>query len=440
MNPLALFIALLALVLGAIDTEAGVAGAALASAAVFAVPGSNRRRLVDEAAKISADIEALRSATPESEQETADIVGRIDELAKRADAINAELERENALDARLASLRKNVTGAAEPRGNDGPEQRSQHPEVRFGNRQVSDEARMLRIAQYLRGLRDGTIHARALSETGSAGAGPEFNPPTDLYSEVVNVINRQSLAAQLAFTLNTNSRVVDVPKLGAVTVDFVDELTAPTPQDPTTSKVSLTVYDAKAECDISNNLLDDSPIDVASTVTQAIGNGFAKFSDQVWLAGHVGKSIAGLYAGISAGRKQTVAAGSNISAANVGAIIGSIDPMIDGQFAWVVSGAGWGQLLALEGTRYVQPMVGGGAPVPVVWGAPVYKTDVLPAGVLAVYGAYRMTTAIAMRKEFSIVPLREIKARENTTVFLAHGRMGLANHDPSFAGAILQGT
>jgi HK97 family phage major capsid protein len=129
-----------------------------------------------------------------------------------------------------------------------------------------------------------------------------------------------------------------------------------------------------------------------------------------------------------------------ISAANVGAVIGSIDPVVMGDFAWVVSGAGWGQLLALEGTRFVQPMVGGGAPIPTVWGVPVYKSDLLPTNVLAVYGAFKMTTAIAMRKELAVTPLREIKARENQTVFLAHGRFGLANHDPSFAGAILQGT
>lgn len=400
---------------------------------------NRRRQLTDEAAKIHADIEALRSATPESDQEAADNLGRLGELEARADAIAVDLERENATDARLARLRTAASNATEQRGSGEGEARVARPS-QFGLRQVSDEARLLRIAQHLRGLRDGTIHARALSETGSAGAGPEFNPPVDLYSEVVNVINRQSLGAQLAFTINTNSRTVDVPKLAAVTADFVAELTAPTAQDPTTSKATLTVYDAKAEVDISNNLLDDSPIDVAGYVTQAIGNGFAKFTDTVWLQGHAGNSIAGLYAGISAGRKATVAAGSTISAANVGAVIGSIDPMVMGDFAWVVSAAGWGQLLALEGTRFVQPMVGGGAPVPTVWGVPVYKSDVLPANVLAVYGAFRMTTAIAMRSELSVVPLREIKARENQTVYLAHARFGLANHDPSFAGAILQGT
>jgi HK97 family phage major capsid protein len=403
-------------------------------------PVSNRRKLQDEASKIHSDIETLRSAAPESDQEQADNLGRLGELEARADAIAVDLERENATDARLARLRTAASNVAEHRGSDDPEKAKAQQLAQFGGSRYSDEARLLRISQYLRGLRDGTVQARALSETGSAGAGPEFNPPTDLYNEIVNIINRQSIGAQLATTIATNSRTVDVPKLGLVTADFVAENTAPTAQDPTTSKVSLTVFDAKAEVDISNNLLDDSPLDVAGYVTQAIGNGFAKFADTVWLQGHVGNSIAGLYAGIAAGRKATVAAGSVISATNVGAVIGSIDPMVLGDFAWVVSGAGWGQLLALEGARFVQPMVGGGAPIPTVWGVPVYKSDLLPANVLAVYGAFKMTTAIAMRKELAVTPLRELKARENQTVFLAHGRFGLANHDPSFAGAILQGT
>lgn len=437
MNPVALLFSVLLALVGWLSTDSGEAGTALAVAGVVV---SNRRRLQDEASKIHADIEALRSAAPESDQEQADNLGRLGELEARADAIAAELERENATDARLSRLRTAASNAAEHRGAGDGEQAKAPQLAQFGSSRYSDEARLLRVSQYLRGLRDGTIQARALSETGSAGAGPEFNPPVDLYNEIVNIINRQSIGAQLATTISTNSRTVDVPKLGAVTADFVAENTAPTPQDPTTSKVTLTVFDAKAEVDISNNLLDDSPLDVAGYVTQAIGNGFAKFADTVWLQGHVGNSIAGLYAGISAGRKATVAAGSTISAANVGAVVGSIDPMVMGDFAWVVSGAGWGQLLALEGTRFVQPMVGGGAPIPTVWGVPVYKSDLLPSNVLAVYGAFRMTTAIAMRKELSVTPLREIKARENQTVYLAHGRFGLANHDPSFAGAILQGT
>jgi HK97 family phage major capsid protein len=252
MNPLALLFSILLALVGWFSTDSGEAGAALAVAGLVV---SNRRRLQDEAAKIHGDIEALRSAAPESDQEQADNLGRLGELEARADAIAVDLERENATDARLSRLRTAASNAAEHRGSGEGEKPAAPQLAQFGRSIYSDEARLLRVAQCLRGLRDGTVSARALSETGSAGAGPEFNPQVDLYNEVVNVINRQSLGAQLAFTINTNSRTVDVPKLGLVTADFVAENTAPTPQDPTTSKVTLTVYDAKAEVDISNNLL-----------------------------------------------------------------------------------------------------------------------------------------------------------------------------------------
>jgi len=113
MNPLALFVALLALVMGALDTETGVAGAALASAAAVAVPaGGRRRKLTDEAAQIHKDLSTLRSVEPADEAEATSLSARVDELAKRADVVAGELEREAALDAKLARM---VTSA----GGDG---------------------------------------------------------------------------------------------------------------------------------------------------------------------------------------------------------------------------------------------------------------------------------------------------------------------------------
>jgi HK97 family phage major capsid protein len=442
MNPLAFLLAVLFAFAGWLSTDSGEAGASLAVAGLVV---SNRRRLQDEASKIHADIEALRSAAPESDQEQADNLGRLGELEARADSIAQELERENATDARLARLRTAASNAAEHRGSGGSENGERPQLESFGNVRISDEARAHRVGSWLRDLRDGRASSqelpdvRTLSEGGSAGSGPEFGPATELYSEVVNMINRQSLAAAVAFTLNTNATTVSVPKLGLVTADFVNSLTAPTAQDPTTSAVTLNVYDAKVQVDIENNLLNDSPIDVAGIVSQATANANAKFMDSVMFAGHAGKSIAGLYAGISSGRKRTVAAGGNISATDIGVVMGSVDPMVAGGFSWAVSGAGWGQLCALEGGRYVVPMVGGNGLLGTIWGVPVYKTDTLPSTVLAVYGAFRMTTAIAMRKELSITPLRELKALQNTTVFLAHTRFGLANHEPAYAGAIIQG-
>ena len=102
MNPLALVLAVLLAFVGWFSTDSGEAGVSLAVAGIVV---SNRRRLQDEAAKIHSDIEALRSAAPESDQEQADNLGRLGELEARADSIAVDLERENATDARLSRLR-----------------------------------------------------------------------------------------------------------------------------------------------------------------------------------------------------------------------------------------------------------------------------------------------------------------------------------------------
>lgn len=459
MNPLVMLLALLALVLGAIDTETGVAGAALATAAVVAVPtGGKRRKLSDEAAQINADLTALRSAEPANAEEAATMTARIDDLAKRADEIAGELEREKALDDRLARMRSAVGDHCDPL----PVPRGVHTSAapghlrklsRFGKQhdfESDDQAEAIGVMlrDIARGnrkevrwdgqrpeQRDGWGQTTPTYNT----AGAEYGPVTDLYSKVINKLNYSSKAMQLAFVKNTNARVVSLPKPGAVTFDFIDENTAATPQTPATSAANLTVFDARGEVGISNDLMDDSPIDVAMEFADFAALGIAKFIDSVWLSGHVGKSIAGLYAGVSAGRKQTVAAGSTISAANLQACVGAIDPLVpQDQLAWVVSGAGYGQLLTAG--NYIAPVIGSGAPVPQVWGAPVHRVAALPTNVLALYGNFNFTTAIAARKDLTITALREVRARENMTVMLMIQRFGLVNHAPEYCAAIIQGT
>jgi chromosome segregation ATPase len=108
MNPFALVLAVLLAFVGWLSTDSGEAGLSIA---ITGIVVSNRRRLQDEAAKIHSDIEALRSAAPESDQEQADNLGRLGELEARADSIAVELERENARLKRLVadlSLEKQI--------------------------------------------------------------------------------------------------------------------------------------------------------------------------------------------------------------------------------------------------------------------------------------------------------------------------------------------
>ena len=100
--------------------------------------------------------------------------------------------------------------------------------------------------------------------------------------------------------------------------------------------------------------------------------------------------------------------------------------------------AGYGQLLTAG--NYIAPLIGSETPVPQVWGAPVHRVAALPTNVLALYGNFNFTTAIAARKDLTITPLREVRARENMTVFLFIMRFGLLNHAPEYCAAIIQGT
>ena len=453
MNPLVLFIALIALVLGAVDAEAGIAGAALASAAVIAVP-SNRRRLTDEAAKIHSDLTALRAAEPKDADEATTMATRVDELAKRADEVAGEIERENRLDAILARGRAAVGDGCDPlnvpRGVHSAVGGEKRRLTRYGkphdfdsDDQAESVGRML--SDIAKGRRsqldvvDGRIESRDGWSNAGTNTGSDYAPVTDLHNKVINKLNYQSKALQLSFVKNTTSNKIAVPKPGAVTFDFIDENTAATAQSPSTSSATVSVFDARGEVGISNNLLDDSPIDVAMEFADFAALGAAKFMDSVWLSGHTGKSISGLYAGVSAGRKFTVAAGSTIAASHLQSCVGAIDPLVPfDQTAWVVSGAGFGQLLTAG--NYIPPVIGNERPAPVVWGSPVYRVAALPTNVLALYGNFNFTTAIAARKDLTITPLREVRARENMTVMLLIMRFGLVNHAPEYCAAIIQGT
>lgn len=435
--------------------DSSVVGLALAvPAALLAVPaGGKRRRLTDEAAKIHSDLSALRLVEPSTEEESATLAGRVDELAKRADVVAGELEREAALDLRMS--RMVVAGGGDgcdplqvPRGvHSGGEKRANRL-TRFGKPHEfeSDEAAES-VGKLLRGLRDGRqteirygdAEIRDGWSNAGTATGAEYGPVTDLYNRVINKLNYSSKALQLAFVKNTNSNRVSLPKPGAVTFDFIDENTAATAQTPATSAATLNVYDARGEVGISNNLLDDSPIDVAMEFSDFAALGAAQFIDNVWLSGHSAKSIGGLYAGVSAGRKTTVPVGTTMLPTHLQATVGAISPLVpQDQLAWVVSPAGWGQLLTAG--NYIAPLIGGQAPVPQVWGAPVHRVAALPTNVLALYGNFNFTTAIAARKDLTITPLREVRARENMTVFLFIQRFGLLNHAPEYCAAILQGT
>ena len=398
-----------------------------------------RRQLQDEAAKLTTDIEALRAVTPADDKEAGVVGERLEELTKRADTVLEQIEREDRLDAKLGGLRKTVTDPCENRAS---VEKVEAPKLEMFGRagEFEDRASAEKVGLFLRGLRDGREY-RAMGELSPTydGKGSEY-VPIELYNQVINRIKYSSVAMQQALVVNAMTNRITLPKVGDATASFVADGTATTDQDVTTSGVTVNVLEMRASIAVGNSLIDDSPIDVAALVTERLALAYAKKIDDAWLGGDSSTSpaIAGLYAGITSGNKVTIATGQRASAANLASLIGLVDPFVS-KTAFIVSAAGWADLFNIAAGQIGTMVFGGTTPTPTVWGIPVFKVKGLPSNVKAIYGDFEFTSAVAIKPNgLQITAARELLIRNNQTLFASVQRVGISNHAPEYAAALVQ--
>jgi HK97 family phage major capsid protein len=400
-----------------------------------------RRKLQDEAAQLANQIEELRALAPKDDAEAATIAERIDTAAKRAEQIEPELSREAALDARLKSLRATVTDACEHRdalvAKETPTvERAEAAAVHgFGSRK---EAREVGVA--LRGLMRG--ETRAMGDA-STGAGAEY-VVTQLYNAVINILKYQSVAFQVASTFETNSNRITFPKVGEISATPISENTDTSDTDISTSGATCNVLDWRTSVAVSNNLLEDSPVDVAGLVASRLAYGYAKSIDKAWLQGYSsgGVTIGGLHDGItgysSGSNVVTVAKTANTTVNNFADIVGKIDPYAINP-SWVVGAAGWAEVMKVSATLLNANIVN--ATTAQLWGSTVRKAYNMPANVYAIYGDFGFTTAIAMKPAgLQITAARELLIRKNATLFVGIQRFGILNHAPEFGASLVKAT
>ena len=400
-----------------------------------------RRLLQDEAASLANTIEELRAIAPKDDAEAATIAERIDSAAKRAGEIEPELAREASLDARLNSLRSTVVDACEHRdalqAKEAPTvDRAEAAAIHgFGSRK---EAREVGVA--LRGLMRGETRAMGDSST---GAGAEY-VVTQIYNAVINILKYQSVAFQVASTFETNSNRITFPKVGEISATPISENTDSTDTDISTSGATCNVLDWRTSVAVSNNLIEDSPVDVAGMVASRLAYGYAKSIDKAWLQGFSsgGVTIGGLYDGVtgysSGSNVVTVAKTANTTVANFADVVGKIDPYAINP-SWVVGAAGWAEIMKVSATLLNANIVN--STTAQLWGSTVRKAYNMPANVYAMYGDFGFSTAIAMKPAgLQITAARELLIRKNATLFVGIQRFGILNHAPEFAAALVKAT
>jgi HK97 family phage major capsid protein len=403
---------------------------------------SNALRLLkDDAAAIASQIEELRQLTPANDVESASIAERIDGLVSRSEKILPQMERERALDSRIANLRSTVVDACEHRDAlSNGDVATIEAAGSIAKRAFGSTAEARKVGLGLRAIARG--ETRAMGETNS-GYGSEY-VVTQLYGAVVNLLKYTSQAFQVASTFETNSNVITFPKVGEITAAFVAENADSTDQDIATSGASCTVRDMRASVPVSNSLIEDSPVDVAGLVAERIAYGYAKGIDSVWLKGYSagGITVTGLYDAItgynSGSNVVTVAKTVATTVGNFADLVGKIDPYAINP-SWVVGSAGWAEIMKVSSTLLNANITEGTQAS--LWGVPVRKSYTMPANVYAMYGDFGFTTAIAYKPAgLQITAARELLIRKNATLFVGIQRFGVLNHAPEFGGALVKAT
>jgi HK97 family phage major capsid protein len=401
------------------------------------------RTLQDESAKVIAELETLRSFSSDNAEEVATAQARIDELSARSDKIAADVQRELALDAKLAALRTVISSDSDARGvvAPEPEQKDLAAEIRSGVKAFSSAKAAAAVGGYLRQLYTGEIRAMGETSTTYDLLGAEF-VVKELYNAIVNRLQYSSVALQLATVVRPNGQKISFPKVGDATASFVAEGVATSDQDIATSAADLTLYELRASVAVSRSLIEDSPIDVAGLVAERFALAYASKFDATWLGGNASSpSITGLAASVAGGNTITVGVSAATTVANLADVVGKVDETLMGSASWVCSKAGWVDLMKLWAAQQTTMTVGGGRIVPTIFGAPVYLVKGLPATTLALYGDFSMASAVGLKASgLEIEAGREILMRNRQVLYVANTRFGVANHAPEFVGRLAKAT
>lgn len=402
------------------------------------MPSPKLRILRDESAAVENEITALRSLEPKDDAERESIEGRLKAATERAGKITAEVQREEELDAHIASMRK---VRSEDKSREDVERQfrddqeaEDKPDIRSGVRSFRSLKVAEAVGRHLCGL--AGVNKRAMGETVD-GYGDDF-VVTELYSAIVNRLQYQSVAMQLASIFRPRGQKITLPKSGDVTFGFAAENVAFTDQDISTTGADLTLYEGGASIPVSRSLIEDSPVDVAGLVVDRCSHGLARWMDNVVFGGNTANpAITGLAASVVSGNTVTVAANASTTAANLADVVGKVDEAIMGTGAWVCSKAGYVDLMKIWAAQQTTMVVGGGRVVPTIFGAPVYIVKGLPATTLALFGDFSMSTAVGLKDSgLEISVARELLVRSRQYLYVASTRLGVSNHGPEFVGRL----
>ena len=294
------------------------------------------------------------------------------------------------------------------------------------------------------------INAQQKESTDSLGG---YLTPRVLSSAIWELQNEVGLAPRVCDVIPMTTDKVDVPKLTAgPSVYYTAEGASITESTATFGQINLSLVAKKMLVLISNELMQDSIIDVASRIAQRCAYELANQLDAEFVlgdgSGYGGQT--GIIDAAAAGSKVTLSSGetswSDVTLADLNTLVGTLPSAYHLNASFICSRAFKSQvidkLLYAAGGNTVDSIAGpSSAPgaAGFLFGRPIYTTDHMPADAAdkaAIgFGDWAKCVALGVRSGVDIAMSSEYAFDKSCTTIRAEQRTNIQVHEPGTASA-----
>jgi len=294
-----------------------------------------------------------------------------------------------------------------------------------------------------------------VTNTSHEGSGPSggYLVPAPISSTIIDVRENTGVARRVCDIQPMTSDTLTIPKrAGGLTVYYPGETAAITPSDKTWSQVELIAKKRAVAAYISQELVDDSLINIVDNVVSEMGYALALQEDNELINGTGAASyggVRGLLNRIGSSAVATAATGHDtwpeLDIADFTACIGLLPDRFNRSPAWICSSNFYHtamlKVLASAGGNTIASLTAGAGGTPTFLGYPVYFTSQMPtstaaATVCALFGSFSMGVLLGDRVGIRIGRDDSTQFLSDMTTLKATARYDINIHQPGTASVV----
>lgn len=365
----------------------------------------------------------------------------IQEMSTLADTVDkevrgfskAELSRISEIKAEVASLDSTIESIKEVRSlakvEDEEKGEKQHMELKEKELEIRGMEQFLRgqYGEERRALTNANTAEGVGTEGGTAGQ-QGVTIPEGVYGEIIELLGENAPVFEMARKFPSVTGNLKVAREGDQSDEgFIGETLDATKLKPMLKAVTLKQKRVAAALQLTNQLVNDSAVDIVEYSTRRLSRSAAKAIERGILIGaKTGEEADDTFRpiiGDTAVLSHTVAAVNELTVEEILDIYGTLNPAYLDGAAWIVSRAVFNKMLKLkdgDGSYLVFRTIVEGRPGYTLLGCPVYVSDVLKDNATSqvVFGNITEGYGMLIKKDMNLVAVTA-----DTTQALAGGRL-----------------